>query len=69
MNIYRNALLSQGLTGKELYIGTDEENYYGLLLTKDGTPIIVAGEGGSMYLSKKRALLIHSQDKTTVLLD
>lgn len=67
MNIYRESLLSQGLSTEDLKCGTDEENYYGLLLSKEGTPII-AGEGGSMYLSKKVALLIHKKDPTTQLL-
>ena len=44
-----------------LYLGTEEENYFGLLLNKEGTPII-AMEGGSEYLSKKRALEIHAED-------
>ncbi len=67
MNLYRNSLLSQGLTAEELKVGTDQENWYGLLLSADGTPII-AMEGGSMYLSKRRALEIHAQDPTTQLL-
>lgn len=64
---YRDSLLSQGLTTKELLVGSDQENYYGLLLSKDGLPII-AGEGGSMYLSKRMALKIHEEDPTTQLL-
>lgn len=68
IHIYRNALLNQGLTADELKAGTDEENFYGLLLTKEGVPII-AGEGGSMYLSKKKALEIHSNDPSTQLLN
>jgi tricorn protease-like protein len=66
MNIYRQSLLSQGLTANELRNGSDEENYYGLLLNKEGKPII-AMEGGSMYLSKRMALKIHENDHTTVL--
>ena len=67
LNQYRASLLSQGLSPDELRTGTDEENYYGLLLSKEGYPII-AGEGGSMYLSKKMALKIHEEFPETTLL-
>lgn len=66
MNIYREAFLSQNLTAEELKYGTDMENWYGLLTSANGTPVI-AQEGGSMYLSKKMALKIHQQDPSTLL--
>lgn len=67
MNKHREALLKHGLTSKDLKVGTDDENWFGLLLSKDGYPII-AMEGGSMYLSKKKALEIHKRDPDSVLL-
>ena len=67
MNIYRDKLLDQNISAEELFVGTDKENWYGLLLSAGGYPII-AREGGSMYLSKKMALKIHEEDPTTKLL-
>jgi hypothetical protein len=67
MNKYREALLSQGLTPKDLRVGTDKENWYGLLMDKSGLPII-AMEGGSMYLSKKMALKIYNENPNKYLL-
>lgn len=58
---YRESLLSMKLTAEELKVGTDEENYFGLLLTKEGIAVI-AMEGGSSYLSKKKAIEIYERD-------
>ena len=69
MNKYRENLLAMGLTAEDLKVGTDEENWFGLLTTKDGVPVIHYGEGGSMYLSKKKALEIFKENPEEYILD